>query len=188
MTYLICLRLTYLKGFFWGDRFITYGRKWGCKNTRTGWGPFQHTYAKRLTDGKYSRPRTFRKPFNYGLAQNMGLGLLGYNLALLPKSRPWAWAIVHQLQVRSYKSSRYKLGLPANGQRTHTNANTTGRVIDEGAKFIRKRGVVQRVWESRKPAKFISKGGRNKNALKGLKAKVTSKSGKTLRSKKKVDV
>jgi hypothetical protein len=118
----------------------------------------------------------------------MGLGLLGYNLALLPKSRPWAWAIVHQLQVRSYKSSRYKLGLPANGQRTHTNANTTGRVIDEGAKFIRKKGVVQRVWESRKPAKFISKGSRNKNALKGLKAKVTSKSGKTLRSKKKVDV
>ena len=90
MTYLICLRLTYLKGFFWGDRFIAYGRKWGCKNTRTGWGRFQHTYAKRLTDGKYSSSRTLRNPFNYGLVQNMGLGLLGYNLALLPKSRPWA--------------------------------------------------------------------------------------------------
>ena len=68
--------------------------------------------------------------------------------------------MVHQLQTRSYKSSRYKLGLPANGQRTHTNANTTGRVSDEGAKFIRKKRIVARVWEARKPAKFISKGSR----------------------------
>ena len=188
MTYLICLRLTYLKGFFWGDRFILYGRKWGVKNTRTGWGKFQQSYAKRLTDGKYSCPRIAGQAFPYGLMQNMGLSLLSYNLALLPKTRPWAWAIVHHLQVRSYRGSRYKLGLPANGQRTHTNANTTGRVTDQGARFIRTKGIVQRIWESRKPAKFISKGARSKGPMKGAKAKTTSKSGKTIRSKKKVDV
>lgn len=120
--------------------------------------------------------------------QNMGLALLSYNLATLPKTRPWAWALVHQLQTRSYKSSRYKLGLPANGQRTHTNANTTGRVSDEGAKFIRKKRIVARVWEARKPAKFVSKGTRGKGGIKGSKAKATTKSGKTVRSKKKVDV
>jgi len=145
MTYLVCLRLTYLKGFFWGDRFVAYGRRWGCKNTKAGWGVFQQRYARRLTDGKYSVARPPRKKYPYGIMQNMGLALLHYNLATLPKQRPWGWALVHQLQVRSYKSARYKLGLPANGQRTHTNANTTGRVIDEGARFIRKKGIVARV-------------------------------------------
>lgn len=185
MTYLICLRLTYLKGFFWGDKFISYGRRWGCKNGRTGWGKFQQRYAKNLTDGKYSSPRVLKGPFPYGLMQNFGLSLLTYNLAILPKTRPWAWALVRQIQVRSYKSSRYKLGLPSNGQRTHTNANTTGRVSDEGARFIRRKCVIPKIWESRKPAKFISKSSRPKS-LKGSKA--TSKSGKTVRSKKKVDV
>lgn len=187
MPYIICLRLTYLKGFFWGDRFITYGRRWGCKNGKPGWGKFQRSYGKALTDGKYSSPRTQRLPYAYGIMQNFGLSLLAYNLATLPKTRPWAWCIVRQIQVRSYKSSRYKLGLPSNGQRTHTNANTTGRVSDEGAKFIRKKRVVIRIWESRKPAKFISKLQRSRGG-KGSKVKNTSKSGKTIRSKKKVDV
>lgn len=117
--------------------------------------------------------------------QNFGLGLLAYNLSILPKTRPWAWSLVRQIHIRSYKSSRYKLGLPSNGQRTHTNANTTGRVSDEAARFIRKKGIIPKIWESRKPAKFIGKSSRSKSP-KGTKA--TSKSGKTVRSKKKVDV
>lgn len=187
MSYLICLRLTYLKGFFWGDKFIAYGRRWGCKNNRQGWGKFQQNYARCLTDGKYSFSRVSRYNFPHGLMQNFGLSLLAYNLAMLPKSRPWAWCVARQIQVRSYKSSRYKLGLPANGQRTHTNANTTGRLTDESAKFIRKKRLVIRIWESRKPAKFVSKHSKTR-ASKGAKAKLTSKSGKTIRSKKKVDV
>ncbi len=187
MTYLICLRLTYLKGFFWGDKFMSYGRRWGCKNTRAGWGRFQQGYARALTDGKYSAPRSSRRPFPYGLMQNFGLCLLAYNLAVLPKTRPWAWAIVRQIQARSYRSSRYKIGLPANGQRTHTNATTTGRVADEGARFVRKKGILPKIWESRKPARFVSRSSRPK-ASKGAKAKTTSKSGKTIRSKKKIDV
>jgi|LauGreDrversion4_2_1035121.scaffolds.fasta_scaffold949292_1 hypothetical protein len=119
--------------------------------------------------------------------QNFGLTLLGYNLAILPKTRPWVWCVIREIQVRSYKSSRYKLGLPANGQRTHSNANTTGRVADESAKFIRKKRLIIRIWESRKPAKFVSKNTRPKSG-KGAKVKTTSKSGKTIRSKKKVDV
>jgi len=145
MTYLICLRLTYLKGFFWGDKFIHYGRRWGCKGGRHGWGKFQQTYGRKLTDGKYSFSRTQKYPFPFGLMQNFGLSLLAYNLAILPKSRPWSWCVIRHLQVRSYKSSRYKLGLPANGQRTHTNANTTGRVSDEAARFIRKKRLVIRI-------------------------------------------
>ncbi len=188
MTYLMCLRLTYLKGFFWGDRFISYGRRWGCKNTRSGWGRFQQTYARALADGKYSSARTSRRPYAYGLAQNLGLALLRYNLALVPKLRPWAWALVRQLRIRSYKSSRYKLGLPANGQRTHSNANTTGRVADEGARFIRKRRLAPRVWESRKPARASTKSTKTRGNPKGAKAKATTKSGKTVRSKKKINV
>lgn len=186
MSYIIYLRLTYLKGFFWGDKFLPYGRRWGGKNTRVGWGAFQQRLARRLADGRVSAARTLRRPYPFGVMQNMGLALLGFNLAPLPKTRPWAWALVHHLQVRSYKSSRYKLGLPANGQRTHTNATTTGRVIDEGAKFIRKRDLVERVWESRKPAKFISK--KRRGAPKGTKAKGAVKAAKPLRTKKKVDV
>lgn len=188
MNYLICLRLTHLKGLFWGDRFLTYGRRWGCQNTRTGWGRHQQALARRLADGALSAPRVGRRAYPYGLMQNLGLGLLGYNLALLPKTRPWAWAVIHQLQIRSYRSSRYKLGLPANGQRTHTNANTTGRATDPVARFIRRGGFVLKIWEARKPSKFISKAARRKTSSKGGKARNVTKSGKTIRSKKKVDV
>lgn len=184
MTYVMCLRLTYLKGFFWGDRFMAYGRKWGCKSSKTGWGKFQQRYAKALTDGKYSCPRTSKKKYPYGIMQNFGLTILSYNLATLKKMRPSAWAVVRQIQVRTYKSSRYKLGLPANGQRTHTNANTTGRLADESAKFIRRNGVIPKIWESRKPAKYVSRSLRSKSP-KSTKAKATTKSGKTIRSKKK---
>lgn len=77
--------------------------------------------------------------------QHLGLTLLHLHLVTLPKVRPWSWAVVHQIKIRSYKSSRYKLGLPANGQRTHTNANTTGRVSDEAAKYVRKKRLVARI-------------------------------------------
>lgn len=103
----------------------------------------------RLLDG--ARPRgakTYRLDdprYRYGRMQNIGLVSLRYNVAHVPKTRPWAWAVARYLLTRSYRGSRYKLGLPARGQRTHTNANTTGRVRDAAAAFARRQRVAPRL-------------------------------------------
>jgi len=115
---------------------------------------------------------------------NIGLVALRYNVAHIPKTRPWAWAAARYLVTRSYRGSRYKLGLPARGQRTHTNASTTGRVRDAAAAFIRRNRVAPRVWEARKTSKFIPRSLHRKKGAKGAKAK----GGPAVRSKKKVDV
>jgi hypothetical protein len=142
--------------------------------------------ALRLSDGAYSSPRTNRKPYPFGISQNMGINLLAYNLTALPKTRPWAWYVVRQIKIRSYKGTRYKLGLPSNGQRTHSNASTTGRVMDEAAKFIRKKRLVPKIWEARKTTRYVPKTRKNKSAP--AKTKNLTKGGKVVRSKKKVDV
>ena len=187
MTPLVCLRLTHLKGFFWGDKFYTYGRRWSPRSGRPGWGPFQRVMGVRLLDGARSQgSRTYRldgSPYFYGRMQNIGLASLRYNAAHIPKTRPWAWTVARYLLTRSYRGSRYKLGLPARGQRTHTNANTTGRVRDAAATFIRRQRIAPRVWEARKASRFVPRKLHKKKGVKGSKAK-----GSTVRSKKKVDV
>ena len=141
----------------------------------------------RLLDGARSQgSRTYRldgSPYFYGRMQNIGLASLRYNAAHIPKTRPWAWTVARYLLTRSYRGSRYKLGLPARGQRTHTNANTTGRVRDAAATFIRRQRIAPRVWEARKASRFVPRKLHKKKGVKGSKAK-----GSTVRSKKKVDV
>jgi hypothetical protein len=61
---------------------------------------------------------------------------------------PWAWAILHHVRVRAFRGTRYRLGLPARGQRTHTNACTTHRVRDAAARHIRAEFWVRRLWAS----------------------------------------
>lgn len=114
--------------------------------------------------------------------QNIGFLSLGYGVAHLTQTRPWAWHAARYLLTRSYKGSRYKLGLPSRGQRTHSNANTTGRVRDAAAAFLRKARLVPRVWEARKAAKFVPRKVRSKKAPKA------KTKGPVIRSKKKVDV
>lgn len=187
MTPSVCLRLTVLKGLFWGDRFYTYGRRWHPRSGRVGWGAFQRLLGVRLLDGARSRgSRTYRldgSPYAYGRMQNIGLVALRYNVAHVPKTRPWAWSAARYLVTRSYRGSRYKLGLPAHGQRTHSNASTVGRVKDAAAAFIRRRRIAPRVWEARKAAKFVPRK-LHKKRTPGAKAKA----GPAVRSKKKVDV
>lgn len=141
----------------------------------------------RLLDGARPRgSRTYRLDdprYLYGRMQNIGLVSLRYNVAHAPKTRPWAWAVARYLLTRSYRGSRYKLGLPARGQRTHTNANTTGRVRDAAAAFARRQRVAPRLWEARKASKFIPRKLHKKKATKGK-----AKAGAPVRSKKKVDV
>jgi hypothetical protein len=150
MSFLVCLRLTALKGFFWGDRFYAYGKRWLPRSGRVGWGAFQRLNGVRLLDGARPPrapngrlPTTTRYPS--GRMQNIGLASLGYTVAHLPNTRPWAWHVSRHLVARSYKGSRYKLGLPSRGQRTHSNANTTGRVRDAAAAFVRRSQIAPRV-------------------------------------------
>lgn len=86
--------------------------------------------------------------------------------------------------TRSYRGSRYKLGLPARGQRTHSNASTTGRIRDAAAVFVRRNRVAPRVWDARKTNKFVPRNLHKKKSPKGAKAKA----GAVVRSKKKIDV
>ena len=116
--------------------------------------------------------------------QNIGLAILGYNVAHAPKTRPWAWSVARYIVVRAYRGARYKLGLPARGQRTRSNANTTGRLRDPAAAFVRRARLAPRVWEARKTSKFIPRKLHKKRAG----AKTKGAKGAPVRSKKKVDV
>lgn len=69
--------------------------------------------------------------------QNLSLQLLNFLPPHFSMVLPWAWMILRQLRARSFRSNRYRLGLPAHGQRTHTNASTVGRVHDAASMHIR---------------------------------------------------
>jgi hypothetical protein len=94
MSPLVCLRLTHLKGFFWGDKFYAYGRRWNPRGGRAGWSQFHQHMGTRLLDG--ARPRGASSSrlegtsYAYGRMHNIGLAILRYNVAHLPKTRPWA--------------------------------------------------------------------------------------------------
>lgn len=94
MSPLVCLRLTHLKGFFWGDKFYAYGRRWNPRSGRAGWSQFHQHMGTRLLDG--ARPRGSSSSrlegtsYAYGRMHNIGLAVLRYNVAHLPKTRPWA--------------------------------------------------------------------------------------------------
>lgn len=105
--------------------------------------------GRRLLDGlgpRGSRSYRIEDPrYPYGRMQNIGLAILRYNVAHAPKTRPWAWTVARYIVTRSYRGARYKLGLPARGQRTRSNANTTGRLRDAAATFVRRSRLAPRI-------------------------------------------
>ena len=51
-------------------------------------------------------------------------------------ANPWAWRLLLNLRIRSYKSNRYKTSLPSASQRTRSNANTVQRLKDPATRFL----------------------------------------------------
>ena len=105
---------------------------------------------------------------------SVGFFTLSYVPPHLNLCWPWAWAILRQLKLRSRIGLRYRLGLPARGQRTHTNASTTGRHSNSAVRFLKANLYDKRVWQAWKQATMQKKPKQqtmSKRALKAVKHK-----------------
>lgn len=54
------------------------------------------------------------------------------------------------MRVRTIRGRRYRLGLPARGQRTHSNAKTTRRMRSNVVTYVREKLWFRKLWEPRK--------------------------------------
>ena len=64
-------------------------------------------------------------------------GLRKLTPVALDPVQPSAWQVLRNLRCRSFRGFRYRRGLPARGQHTHTNATTVVRVRDAVAAYVR---------------------------------------------------
>ncbi len=100
----------------------------------------------------------------------------------VPVYYPWAWFLLRQLKLRTYRGLRYRLGLPANGQRTHTNAQTVSRHLDLAGSTLKQFYWRRRLWQTKSAATTDKL--RQVKPLK-QKHKSTKKKGPVVRSKDK---
>lgn len=175
MRFSFCFKLIKKRGFFLGPQIILYNRKWAGYTTLTGLG----SWAKKLifysadgflSWGYYKRKLKERRDF-YKIRRSKAFGLLA--LYFLPPhiglAWPWAWTLLKYLKNRSWRGRRYRLGLPARGQRTRSNNSTVKRHKDPASLYLKQRGWVRVIWQgAKKPSSLKKKQakGVSKRALK----------------------
>lgn len=113
----------------------------------------------------------------------MGHTLLFYNSPHIYIVYPWAWFILRQLKLRTYRGIRFRLGLPSRGQRTRTNSETAGRHSDLSVFLLRQLYWRQRLWQVRSKTSGIKI--KQNRKLQKNKTKVLKKKGPAVRSKDK---
>ena len=114
--------------------------------------------------------------------KSLGHTLLFFAPGHIPVAYPWAWFILRQLKLRTYRGLRYRLGLPSRGQRTHTNAQTTTKHADSASAVLRRLYWRKRLWQVR----AVSRATKSKQSRGGVKKqKITKKKGSVVRSKDK---
>lgn len=182
MRFSACLRLARSLGFFWGTTFIAYGTLLAGRKGSMGYRKFWRWFIFSLAEGAFlaGGGRQLIKP--RVRLQSLGRALLFFYPAHIPVSYPWAWFILRQLKLRTYRSIRYRLGLPSRGQRTRTNAATVARHSDSAVTLLHKVYWRRRLWQTRSATKNqptkMSKGTKSKQ-------KAAKKKGPVARSKDK---
>lgn len=185
MRFSAIYRLTALKGFFWAGRFYFYGARWGSFRKHVGFSKFRRQLCLRLTDGFWGQGYVRRQRFAKSRVRNANLNLLHFWPAQSTVIVPWAWRILYYLRIRSYRGNRYKLGLPARGQRSRTNASTAGRNRDQANLFVLNERWSRRLGEARKqPSTSVKKNLKRQKSGKKVDAKLRKNKG-TVRSKDK---
>ena len=119
-----------------------------------GAGKWPRVWFWRLADGflgSYGyRARLRLRSYAQARLRNAGYALLRYLSPQFEAYWPSVWATFRYLQIRHYRGRRYRLGLPARGQRTHSNAATTRRIRNAITEHLRERYWARKLWEPRK--------------------------------------
>jgi hypothetical protein len=156
MRFSFCYRIAKFKGFFWSRRLFLYRKKFlgivapvglGVQFKELTWLLMDGTWVR----GQYRRASIFRRLRSCTFRlRNMGIGLLKYSSPRLEAFWPTAWNVLRQMRIRTVRGRRYRLGLPARNQRTHSNARTTRRLRSYVVAYVRDKLWFRKLWEPRK--------------------------------------
>ena len=190
MRFSICYRIVRLKGFFWGKRLFFYRRRFAGHLTPASTGRWPRYWLWSLGDGFWGLHGFYRasRRRRYFLARLRNAGFATLRL-LSPQIEPFwplAWNALRYLKIRHLRGRRYRLGLPAHGQRTHSNASTTRRIKNIVTEHIRSKYWFRKLWEARKRKTPMPKRRIKSQSRRSVKAS-KHKRGVT-RTKKKLDV
>ena len=156
MRFSFCYRIAKFKGFFWSRRLFLYRKKFLGITAPVGLGVQFRELTWLLMDGswvrgQYRRISIFRRSRSCTFRlRNMGIGLLKYSSPRLEAFWPTAWNVLRQMRIRTLRGRRYRLGLPARNQRTHSNAKTTRRLRSCVVTYVREKLWFRKLWEPRK--------------------------------------
>ncbi len=124
-----------------------------------------------------------RLAYPRGRVSTLALSLLFFAPPHIPVPYLTALYILRNLRLRTYRSVRYRLGLPSRGQRTRCNASTVSKHVDLAVHILRTTFWRGRLWLTRVPPKDVKQRGAGRGA-KG-KVKGAKKKGPVVRSKDK---
>ncbi len=157
MRLTLCYRILRSRGFFLGKNFYPYRSRLVGYATSLGFGHQARAWLGALKEGGVYGVGSLRSLIiprpAIGVSQrlvNVGFNLLRLQSPFVQPLWPAAWAVLRYLQIRHFRGQRYKLGLPARGQRTHSNAATSRRVRNAVATYLRTYYWFSRLWEPRK--------------------------------------
>jgi len=156
MRFSFCFKVAKYKGFFWARRLYLYRKRFLGITAPVGLGAQFRHLSWLLMDGswvsgQYSRKSFYRKiKLRAMRMRNMGVALLRYSSPRLEAFWPSAWNILRQIKIRTMRGRRYRLGLPARRQRTHSNAKTTRRFRSALVAYVREKLWFRKLWEPRK--------------------------------------
>ncbi len=190
MRFSLCYRVVRLKGFFWGRRLFFYKRRFAGYLAPVGSGLTLRRLLWSLGDGfwgvrGYGRSFKLRR-YHLARVRNAGYGIMRLTSPQIEPFWPQVWNALRYLLIRHHRGRRYRLGLPAHGQRTHSNAATTRHIRNATTEYLKANFWFKKLWEPRK---------RKLNAVRSrikTQSKRSAKADKhkrgVLRSKKKLDV
>jgi hypothetical protein len=156
MRFSFCYKVAKYKGFFWARRLFLYRKRFLGLAAPIGLGAQFRHLSWLLMDGswvlgQYSRKSFFRKiKLRATRMRNMGVTLLRYSSPRLEAFWPSAWNVLRQIKIRTMRGRRYRLGLPARRQRTHSNAKTTRRFRSALVSYVKEKLWFRKLWEPRK--------------------------------------
>lgn len=183
MRFSVCLRLVQSVGFFWGSLFIPYNLVFMGYKHSVGFKKLWKQLIFCFLDGANWSFFLKKKTVIKTKLQALGCTLLYYNTPHIPIIYPWAWFILRQLKLRTYRGLRFRLGLPSRGQRTRSNAETVSRHSDLSVYLLRQLYWRQRLWQVRSKTSTL-KTKQNRKTQKS-KTKLVKKKGPAVRSKDK---
>jgi hypothetical protein len=187
MRFSFCYRIAKFKGFFWARRLFLYRKRFLGTVSPVGLGVQFRFITWLLMDGiwvvgQFKRRSSLHKFKLYAnRLRNMGVMLLKYSSPRLENFWPSAWNILRQIKIRTVKGRRYRLGLPARNQRTHSNAKTTRRFRSNVVSYVKDKLWFRKLWE---PRKSKSQAIRKLRVVRKKSAKVHQTKKATLKSKK----